>query len=64
MFDQGKSTIPPMAVTSGALWFWLAYNSSKASPLNVEAGKVGKYITAGALCVGIIPYTFAILVSS
>jgi hypothetical protein len=53
-----------MAVTSGALWFWLAYNSSKASPLNVEAGKVGKYITAGALCVGIIPYTFAILVSS
>lgn len=65
MFDQGKKSLPPWGVATGGVWFWLAWNAHKASGLAGEGqlGKVRGYVTAGVLCVAMVPYTLIVLVS-
>lgn len=61
MFDVGIRSVPPLAVTSTAIWLTLAYqarNAGLSSGNKIgEAGKVGRYVAAGLLCIAMVPYT-------
>ena len=52
-YNNGKKTVPPIAALSSACYFYLAYTL----PASEERLKLYSYVLAGALAVGIIPYT-------
>jgi len=64
MYIGGKHVAIPCAYLSSLSYFYLAYSSfSSANPFAGGAGNnVGiAYLTAGLLSVGIIPFTFVVL---
>lgn len=74
MYDTGKKTVPPLAILSSTAFFYLARKAHVAPALfdgivdglslashGVQRGRVGAYTLAGILSIGIIPYTFAVL---
>ena len=52
-YNTGKKNAPPFAALSAACYFYLAYTSPKP--------KLYGYLIAGALSVGIMPYTLAVM---
>ncbi|KAH7380917.1 hypothetical protein BKA64DRAFT_749649 [Cadophora sp. MPI-SDFR-AT-0126] len=59
MYDRGKKTGSPIALLSSTSFFYLAYKAHTSLSLS---HKVYSYILAGLLSIGIIPYTFVVLV--
>lgn len=63
MFQAGKRQGPPFAAVSAAAYWYLGYRSYLSSTTLVNSGassapgKMWGYITAGALVLGIVPYT-------
>jgi hypothetical protein len=53
----GKKTAPPFAALSSVCYFYLAYSL----PFNSPKSKLYGYLLAGALAVGIVPYTLAVM---
>ena len=58
-YEQGKRSIPPVAVFSGISYFYLAYNEHTAA--FPASWKVPAYATAGVLAASMIPYTLVFM---
>jgi hypothetical protein len=56
-YNVGKRNAPPFAALSSACYFYLAYTL----PSNAEKAKLYGYLAAGALTIGIIPYTVLVM---
>jgi hypothetical protein len=59
-YNAGKKNAPPFAVLSSACYFYLAY----ALPSNFPRSKLYGYIAAGALTVGVVPYTRLVMMDT
>ncbi|KAH8808586.1 hypothetical protein F5884DRAFT_377024 [Xylogone sp. PMI_703] len=56
-YNSGKRTAPPIAAIASASFFYLASKTNSS----LAKTKFYRYIAAGLLSVGIVPYTFAIM---
>ncbi|KAJ8076302.1 hypothetical protein PM082_000722 [Marasmius tenuissimus] len=56
LYTRGASTMPPLAILSSSAYFYLAYKLS-----NWSTGMTRKYIVAGLLTIGIVPYTLLVM---
>lgn len=59
MYQRGKSLGPPLALVSATAYWYLAYKSHFSSA--IASSKTWAYVTAGALVLGIVPYTLLFL---
>jgi len=56
-YNTGKKTIPPVAAIASACFFYLATKT----PITTAKVKFYKYVVAGLLGVGIVPYTIGFM---
>ncbi|KAE8453669.1 hypothetical protein EG329_009180 [Mollisiaceae sp. DMI_Dod_QoI] len=63
MYQTGKKQGPPFALISALSYWYLSYQSH-LSPTSAKSSKVIAYALAGALSIGIVPYTLAFLMST
>ena len=56
-YAAGKKNVPPFAALSSACYFYLAYTL----PSDAQKAKLYGYLAAGALTIGIIPYTLLVM---
>ena len=61
MFIAGKHAAIPGALLSSVSYFYLAYNALSSSNPFAGNGAGYSYLASGVLSVGIIPFTFAVL---
>lgn len=66
MFQSGKKQGPPLAAVAASSYWYLAWNAYKTSNSTSTLGgsssnKVAAYIIAGALAIGIVPYTLVFI---
>jgi len=59
-YNIGKKNAPPFAALSAACYFYLAYTL----PSHAEKSKLYGYLVAGALTVGIAPYTLLVMMGT
>jgi len=60
----GKARMPPLGGSAALLYFYLAYrlaSSTTAATAATAAATARAYALAGGLCVGIVPYTYAVM---
>ncbi|KAK0731302.1 hypothetical protein B0H67DRAFT_474517 [Lasiosphaeris hirsuta] len=60
-FRAGRAFLPGFALLAGANYFYLAAVLPRKSGGGGLTGRAYSYLTAGALCAGIIPYTYAVM---
>ncbi|KAL2812896.1 DUF1772-domain-containing protein [Aspergillus cavernicola] len=60
MYEAGKTQNPPIAATTAAAFFYLAWSVREGGPLFRQAtySRAGLYSTAAVLTLSIVPYTF------
>ncbi|EKD15970.1 uncharacterized protein L3040_003405 [Drepanopeziza brunnea f. sp. 'multigermtubi'] len=58
MYAAGRATAPPVAAVAALSYFFLAYRARSGAGAGAGAGM---YVAAGLLSVGIVPYTFAVM---
>ncbi|KAK2626769.1 hypothetical protein QTJ16_003944 [Diplocarpon rosae] len=63
MYNAGKRTGPPISILASLSYFFLAYRAH-TSPWLFAGRKAGLFVAAGVLSVGIVPYTFAVLMQT
>jgi hypothetical protein len=56
----GRKNAPPFVALSSACYFYLAYTL----PCNAKKSKLYGYLVAGALTLGILPYTFMVMMGT
>ncbi|KAH7323669.1 hypothetical protein BKA65DRAFT_598236 [Rhexocercosporidium sp. MPI-PUGE-AT-0058] len=72
MYDVGRKTGPPVACVASVSFFWLAWRARLESGVRAVSdvvgtrgrGRVWIYSIAGILSIGIIPYTFAVIMGT